>query len=48
MSVLENAGGGMVRNMMVLTGPPPDEVAWEKALPKELGHLARGWVDPNQ
>jgi len=46
MTVLEDDGTTMARNVMVLTGPPPDKGAWTQALPPELHHLTEGWVDP--
>ena len=48
MTILEETDGEMVKNMMVLTGPPPDASVWEQQLPEELRHLARGWIDPNE
>ena len=45
MTILEETNSEMVKNVMVLTGPPPNAEVWEQQLPEELRHLARGWVD---
>ena len=43
MSVL-NDESGVLNNMLVISGPPFDQEAWQAALPGELRSLATDWV----
>lgn len=43
MSVL-NDESGVLNNMLVISGPPLDQEAWQAALPEELRPLAANWV----